>query len=283
MLGFKTSSRRRKLVPSALVAAMVLLSVSACGGASVGQSEEGAGSASSSLESIMGRKELRVGTQYSFPNWGFLDAKREPAGFDIDMANAMAKDLGVKLTLVETSLDNRIPYLQSNRVDIVFGVFSKTPERALAVDFSNPYGALVAQLVSNKDDGINGPSDLGGKTVAVTKGNTSSAAIRAAAPKDTKFMEFTSPSETFLALKQGKVDAAVQGLTGVNEFTKQNPKFQRKGDPIEPSSMIAAGIKKGNAPLLKKTNDWLAKMDAADETQKLYKQWFEIDRPPLTK
>lgn len=280
--------RRRSLLMAATATAISGVLLGGCGeaapraGAAGATGDAAASSDDSSLAAIQSRKELRVGSYYSFPNWGFLDDKRQPAGFDIDMAKAMAKALGVKLTLVETDLNNRVPYLQSQRVDVVLGVFSVTPERAKAVDFSDPYGALVAQLVSAKGDGINGPSDLAGKTVAVTKGNTSTDAIKAVAPKDAKFLQFEGTADTFLALKQGKVDAAVQGLTGVNTFIKDNPKFERKGDPIEPYSMISAGVRKGNTTLLDWTNDWLASMESSGETARLYKQWFEIDRPPLS-
>jgi polar amino acid transport system substrate-binding protein len=287
-LNRSSAVKRRYLLTAATATAISSVLLGGCGeaapraGTAAANGDASASSDDSSLAAIQSRKELRVGSYYSFPNWGFLDDKRQPAGFDIDMAKAMAKALGVKLTLVETDLNNRVPYLQSQRVDVVLGVFSVTPERAKAVDFSDPYGALVAQLISPKGDGINGPADLSGKTVAVTKGNTSTDAIKAVAPKDAKFLQFEGTADTFLALKQGKVDAAVQGLTGVNTFIKDNPKFERKGAPIEPYSMISAGVRKGNSTLLSWTNDWLATMESSGETARLYKQWFEIDRPPLS-
>lgn len=249
-------------------------------GEQVAAGSDGSGG-SSTLKAIVDRGALRVGTQFSFPNWGFYDEDREPAGFDIDMAKAMADALEVELELTETTNNNRIPYLQSGKVDVVISVFSVTPERALSVAFSQPYGALLSVLVSPSDDDIERVDDLAGKTVAVSKGTGSAALIQESAPEGTRFREFDSPASTFLALQQGQVDAAAEGLDGVNAFTEENAGFAIKGEPLRPYFPIAIGTRQRDQPLQHWIDTWLLTMENSGETERLYRKWFNIDRPPL--
>src|SRR5690606_28275136 len=86
---------------------------------------------------------LRVGVLVDYPPFGGTDASQNPAGYDADVAALMAKSLGVKLELVPVTGPNRIPYLLTNKIDVLIATFGITAERAQQVLFSNPYSALT--------------------------------------------------------------------------------------------------------------------------------------------
>lgn len=235
------------------------------------------------LTDIQKRGKVLVGTLYTFPNWGFYDDRRQPAGFEIDMARELAKAMGVEIEFVETTTPNRIPFLDTKKIDLAMNVFSVTPERALRVAFSRPYAALTAVMFSKADDGLASPAALAGKRIAVSKGTGSAARIRAAAPPSATFLEFDSPADTFLAVLQGKADAGAEGFDGVATFVKQNPQFAIKGAPLAPHFMVAVGMRPDDHSLIRWVDTWLLTMENEGKVETLYQKWFGVKRPNLPK
>jgi len=233
------------------------------------------------LTEIQKRGKIVVGTLYTFPNWGFYDDRRQPAGFEIDMARELAKGMNVQIEFVETTTPNRIPFLDTRKIDLAMNVFSVTPERALRVAFSRPYAVLTSVMFSKKGDGLETPAALAGKRVAVSKGTGSAARIRAAAPATAQFLEFDTPADTFLAVLQGKADAGAEGFDGVATFVKQNPQFAIKGEPLAPHFMVAVGMRPDDHSLHRWVDTWLLAMENEGKVEELYRKWFGVPRPAL--
>src|SRR3954465_13503465 len=82
------------------------------------------------FEEILSKGVVRIGVPLDVPPFGSQHVNREAEGFDVDMANMVAKALGVKLELTQITGANRIPYLLTDKVDIVISVMGLTPERA---------------------------------------------------------------------------------------------------------------------------------------------------------
>ena len=94
------------------------------------------------LDDIKKAGVLRVATFDSNPPFGFVDPKNNQiVGLDVDYARAVADKLGVKLEIQPTNPANRIAFLKSGKVDLVFANFTITDERKKEVDFSTPYFA----------------------------------------------------------------------------------------------------------------------------------------------
>jgi polar amino acid transport system substrate-binding protein len=91
------------------------------------------------LDDIKARKVIRVAVPQDFPPFGSVGADMAPQGYDIDTANLIAKELGVKAELVPVTSANRIAYLQTNKVDLVISSLGKNPEREKVIDFSIAY------------------------------------------------------------------------------------------------------------------------------------------------
>ena len=91
------------------------------------------------LDDIIKSGKVRIAVPIDVPPFGAVGKDKKVAGFDIDLANLLAKDLGVELELVPTTGVNRVPYLITGKVDVVISTFGATPDRAKSVSFTAPY------------------------------------------------------------------------------------------------------------------------------------------------
>ena len=91
------------------------------------------------FEDILKKGVVRIATPLDVPPMGSQNEKREAEGFDVELAGMVAKALGVKLEMQQVTGANRIPFLLTNKVDIVISVMGLTPERAKQIMFTSPY------------------------------------------------------------------------------------------------------------------------------------------------
>ena len=138
------------------------------------------------VEKVVRRGTLRVGFS-SFVPWAMQDKEGRYIGFEIDVAERLAQDLGVKLQLVPTNWDGIIPALLSGKFDVIIGSMSITPQRLLSVNFTIPYDHAYVDLTLNREKSaaINKLEDLNaeGVTIAVRTGTTAAAAAAKLFPK----------------------------------------------------------------------------------------------------
>ena len=125
-----------------------------------------AGAHATTVDDILSKKKLVVGMLIDFPPFGGTDAQQKPDGYDADVARLMAKYLGVELELVPVTGPNRIPYLLTNKIDVLVATFGITPERAKQVQFSIPYSSIEILLLAPKKLAIKTPEDLKGVKIA---------------------------------------------------------------------------------------------------------------------
>ena len=104
---------------------------------------------------------LKVAVPQDYPPFGSVGGDMKPIGYDIDMAGAIAKDLGVKLELVPVTSANRIPYLTTHKVDLVISSLGKTPEREKVLDFSSPYAPYFNGVFGIPEEKVSKAEDLG--------------------------------------------------------------------------------------------------------------------------
>src|SRR5690606_39594113 len=89
------------------------------------------------IDQVKEKGELTVGMLVDFPPYGILNTENKPDGYDADVARLLAKDLGVKVNIVPVTGPNRIPFLLTNKVDMLVASLAITPERAKQVQFSH--------------------------------------------------------------------------------------------------------------------------------------------------
>ena len=167
------------------LAALSLLS--ACGGGAKADGNEDSGNHGE--DKIKSAGVLKVGTEAQYAPYEFKDADAKIVGADIALAQKIADDLGVKLEVVDMKFDGIIPAVQSCLVDLGIAACSNTPERAMAVDFSNIYDKSEQMLVvdaQNKDK-YTSVDALSGLKVGAQKGTIQSNLITKELTKSTLF------------------------------------------------------------------------------------------------
>jgi polar amino acid transport system substrate-binding protein len=138
------------------------------------------------VDTVLKRGTLMVGLDYFVP-WAFKDKDGNLAGFEVDVANKLAQDMGVKVQFVPTEWSGIIPALLTSKFDVIIGGMGTTTERALKVNFSNPYEWSGVDVVVSKKalPNVTSVADLNKPEVviAVHLGTTAVAAAQKFAPK----------------------------------------------------------------------------------------------------
>lgn len=232
------------------------------------------------LDSIKERDKLIVGVFSDKPPFGFVNEQGEYVGFDTDIAKRFAKDLlgdekKVEFVVVEPA--SRIPFLQSDKVDLILANMTVTPERAEAVDFTNPNLRVAVQAIVREESGIEKLDDLADKTIIVTSGTTADIWLTQNRP-DWKLLKFEKNSESLQALANGRGDAYAQDNLVLFSWAKQNPGYRVLGETLGDEAPIAPAVKKGNIELRDWVNAELAKLGEEQFLLKLYDQYV---RPQL--
>ncbi|MET4491193.1 transporter substrate-binding domain-containing protein [Bradyrhizobium sp. LA7.1] len=209
------------------------------------------------LDAIRQRKKVIIGVLLDGPPFGMLDEKMEPTGYDVEVARKLAKDLGVDVEFVQTTVPNRVVYLQSSRVDLIMAAFSVTPERALSVAFSSPYGTLNHIIVGGTGVHAATIADLVGKRVAVSRGSFQDMFLTKAAPSGTQIQRYDDDATAHAALASGQVD-----LAAMAEPTARAVISKSAGKPMEikfrlSEAPFSIGIRKGDPELLQWLNTWI--------------------------
>ena len=134
------------------------------------------------LADIKAAGEINIGIFSDFPPFSSASADMSIKGYDVDVAQKIADGLGVKLNLVSVTGQNRIAYLNDDRVDLLMSVgYSK--ERAEVIDFAAPYAPYYIAVIGPAALKVSGKEDLADKTVAVNRGTLEDTSLTAAAPR----------------------------------------------------------------------------------------------------
>src|SRR5271170_2388171 len=152
------------------------------------------------IDEIVSRGTINIGVLVDLPPYGILNDKQEPDGFDIDVAKALAKYMGVKLNLVPLTSPNRIPFLVTNKVDLIVATFGVTPERAKTVLFSIPYSAIENVVFAPKDKKITSMDDLKGLKIGVPRGTVQDVILSSTFGDAIKMSRFDDDPSTYQAL-----------------------------------------------------------------------------------
>ena len=227
------------------------------------------------LDDIKKAGVIRVAAFDSNPPFGFLDAKtRQISGLDVDVAQAIAKKIGVKLELVPTNPANRIPLLVSGKADIVAANFTITDERKKQIDFSEAYFASGQQFITRKG-ALNTPEQLKGLRVGVDKGTTQEITLREKYP-DTTVVAYDDTPLAFTALRNGNVQAISQDGSKLIALLGNAP--DKAKYEIAPFTLtreyIGIGLPKGEDALSKVVNDTLVELEKSGAASKIHDQWF---------
>lgn len=239
--------------------------------------------AADTLKEIQSRKKLLVAIDLSVPPYGMTDANMQPQGSDVDVARALAKDMGVPLEIVQVSGPNRIPFLMTHKADLVISSFAVTPERAKVVAFSAPYSVNQLVIGAPKATAIPKLADLDGKRVAVVRGNLQDLVLTKQAPKGATLVRYEDDATANTALIAGQVDAIGTPSFTVQTLAQKNPAKNLEVKFMVSATPLAIGLRKNEPELMAWVNTWIEKNTANGVLNKIYKQHMGIDLPDMKK
>lgn len=220
-----------------------------------------------SLQNILDKKSIALGIPTDYPPYGYMGPDFKPTGMDVAVAQLIADKLGVKAELVPVSTPNRIPYLQSKKIDLIVSSLGKNEERAKVIDFTVAYAPFFQAVFGPKDIAIKSFDDLSGKTLAVTRGTIQDDALQELAPKTLKIQRFEDDNSTMAAFMSQQTQFVAVGAAVAAAALQKNPKVQAEYKLLIKDSPNYIGVRKGETALLNKVNDILrtAKTDGTIE------------------
>ena len=222
------------------------------------------------------RGPLRVGTESSYAPFEFTqDGKL--VGFDIDLAEAVAQELGYEIEWVQMPFDGLIPAMLTSQVDMAVASFTVTEERAKRVNFSAPYYRSGITFVVRSSDATKyqaGAEALKGQQLCAQLGSVS--AMKAETLSPGKVTTFNDAYAGYLELKQGGCEAMVNDRP-VNQYFMKTSKGAEglvELTQVLDAEDMAMVIPKSNEELLAQVNQALESLKAKGIYDELYTKWF---------
>ncbi|SDS63960.1 glutamate ABC transporter substrate-binding protein [Paraoerskovia marina] len=203
---------------------------------------------------------ITIGTKFDQPLFGLQGPDGVPVGFDVEIATMIAAELGISedgIEWVETVSQNREPFIQDGRVDMVVATYTINDERKEVIDFAGPYySAGQALMVRADDDSITTPEDLAGKIACSVDGSTPAKNIEDNYP-DVELKTFAAYTDCLDPLRNGQVDAVTTDNVILAGYVDESPDdFKIAGDQFT-EEPYGIGIAKGDDEFRSWINDVL--------------------------
>ncbi len=225
---------------------------------------------------IKAKGKVVIGIQGDNPPWGFVDTSGKQDGFDADIGTLFAKELGVDVEFSPLAVANRIPALVTGRVDILFATMAMLPDRAKAVQFSEPYVANTIGLVAAKDTVVKSNEDMGKLVIGVPRSSVQDTQVTKNAPAGATIRRFDDDAATIQALISGQVQAVGSNMFYVDRLNQAKPGvFETK---LEFSRLYnGACTRLGEKEINAAANSFIEKIRANGELKRITQKWMKQD------
>lgn len=267
----------RKILPITLIA-LLLLAMVGCGNSS---SSSSSADATPTIDKIKKSGKLIVGTAADYPPYEFYtekNGKTSISGFDMEIAKAIAKDLGVKLEIKDMKFDGLLPALKTNSVDMVIGGMAPTEERKKSVDFSEPYYKAKQSILIRKEDEskFKTVADLKGKIIGAQKSSTQEK-IAQTEIENPNLVSIPVFTDLILELRTKKIDALVCENTVAIPYTIKYSNLKLVNINFKESRKDSAiAINKGKQDLVKRINKVISQLNKENKINTWLTQYSNI-------
>ena len=268
-----------RILTGLAVAATTALALTAC----TSSGSAGAGGQESTLTKVLEKKTLVVGVFADAPPYGVMKSSGEYEGFDIDAAQALAASLGAEIEYVSTTNANRIPLLETGKVDIVIAALTNLDERAQKVAMSRPYAAEGQVVLVPAGSDITSYDDLACRSVAATRGSVPATILEKRFPEADASL-FEAVADSIQALRSGKVDALMESNSVVQGILADSgDEFVVVDAPQLSPSVVSMGLKQGDQLWLNYVDNFIRNYNISDAANDSYNEWLGTDVPELIK
>ena len=223
---------------------------------------------------------LRVAVPLDVPPFGSMSPDRKPEGFDIDLATMVGKALGVKVELQQVTAANRIPYLLTDKVDVVISVMGLTPERAKQVMFTAPYADTHLAVYGPKGTNVKSADELGALKVVAAKGTTQDLGLAEMNPR-ANIMRTEDDATAATAYLTGQADLFATNSLIIPDLMKRAPNKEFDLKFVIRRSPAHMGVRMGEFTLLQWLNSFIFFTTMNGELDKLHRKWLGVPMAPL--
>lgn len=232
----------------------------------------------STLEQIVEKNRIRIGFS-TFVPWAMKDKTGNYIGFEIDVAQRLAADMGVEIDFVPTKWSGIIPALLTGKFDIIIGGMGITPERNLKVNFSDPYEFSGMSIVANRELAAAGGNlddfNRSDMTVVARIGTTAAAAAKKHLPK-ARLRLFDDEGQALQEVLNKRAAAMVssQPFPEFQTLKYSDRLFLPLAGKTFTKEPIGFAVRKGDPDLLNFLNNWILVRTADGWLQERYAYWF---------
>ena len=265
--------RRQEIL---ILVTVLVISMGLAGAAAAGKIQQEL-TGESTIENALKRGVLRVGLS-TFVPWAMKDKTGKLIGFEIDVANRLAQDTGVKIEFVPTKWAGIIPALLTGKFDVIIGGMGILPQRNLKVNFTIPYDYSGMSIVAHKQlaagfkrlEEFNRPE----VKIAARLGSTAEMAVRKHMPQ-AKLKLFDDESQVIQELRSGRVHALVASAPLPTFLALENPEVLFL--PLQETftrEPIGFAVRKGDVDTLNYFNNWIRVVEAEGWLNERKQYWF---------
>ncbi|MFJ2993177.1 transporter substrate-binding domain-containing protein [Pandoraea sp. NPDC087047] len=230
------------------------------------------------LDDIKKAGKIRVAIAMGTPLYSYADANLKPVGSDVETAELLAKDLGVKLDIVSVTNAARVPTLQANRADLVVADLSITPERAQVVDFSIPYAVISIIVGAPKSMNIKSYADLDGKRIGLTRATVNDTLTTANA-KGAQIVRYEDDATLITSMVTGQVDIFSSTPSNLGEMQKRAPGKNLELKFAQKEFDLGIALNKNQPGLKDWVNNWVKTNLKNGKLNEIYKKYHGRDLP----
>ena len=217
---------------------------------------------------ILWGSDAEGGAPYIFPD------PKDPArmiGFEVDLADAIARELGVTARQSQNAWDSLIPALERGDFDMAINGIEITDQRKGRVLFTSPYYIYTEQLVVRKEENrISDLASLKGKKVGTLSGTVAQTMLEKNGGIDVKI--YSGQVEPYEDLAIGRIDAVLLDLPIAAYYAKPNPKLRFEGKPMG-EGFYGIAVRKGDDEFVKRLDEILSKLLRNGELKRIYDKW----------
>lgn len=257
----------KKIIAVTLCCAFAAFALCACSGSS--ESNAAQTTTAAQNESSV----LKMVTEATFPPYEYYEGN-EIVGIDVEIAQAIADELGMTLEVEDMAFDSLITAVSSGKADFAAAGMTVTEDRLENVNFSESYATGIQVIIVKEDSDIKSIDDLDGKTVAVQTGTTGE--IFAEDIPDVEISSFTKATDAVLEVINGKADAMMIDNEPAKKYVAANEGLKILEEEFAVED-YAIAIAKENTELLEKINTALSNLRSSGRLDEIISKYINAE------